>query len=333
MGAVLLRLLGRYLALALGVVLLNFLLPRLLPGDPLAFRSGSGTDQAVPLSAAAKEQLRAYYRLDQPMDRQLASYLGDLAGGDLGWSIARTAPVGDLIRDRLPWTLALVLSSLLISAVVGTAAGVLAGWAPGRVGDRLLVATAGALAAIPEFLVAIGLLLAFAVGLGWFPLFGGQTVFATFGDRGGGMARQTLDIGRHLALPAAALVVASTAPFLLLARDATAALRHEPWLVVARAKGMRERDIARRHALPNLAFPLVTFFGLRLGTVLGGALVVERVFGVPGLGLLGFQAIRARDYPVLQALFLLSGLGVLAANLVVDLISLRLETRRGGVGG
>ncbi len=143
------------------------------------------------------------------------------------------------------------------------------------------------------------------------------------------MARRALDVGRHLALPTAALVVAGTAPFLLLTRDATASLRREPWLVVARAKGMRERDIAWRHAVPNLAFPLVTFLGLRLGTVLGGALVIERVFGVPGLGLLSFQAIRARDYPVLQALFLLSGLGVLAANFVVDLVHLHLEARRG----
>ncbi|MBA3416156.1 MAG: ABC transporter permease, partial [Chloroflexia bacterium] len=296
MGALLLRLVGRYLLLALGVVLLNFLLPRLLPGDPLAFGAGEGTDRAVPFSAATREQLRAYYGLDQPLGRQFAAYLGDLARGDLGRSIARSAAVADLIRDRLPWTLGLVLVSLVVSALVGTTAGLLAGWAPGRLADRMLVSTASALAAIPEFLVAIALLLTFAVGLGWFPLFGGQTVFAA-NDGGGGTANRVFDILRHLALPAAALVIAGAAPFVLLTRDATAALRREPWLTVARAKGLRERDIARRHAVPNIAFPLVTFLGLRLGAVLGGALVVERVFGVPGLGLLGFQAIRARDYP------------------------------------
>ncbi len=239
----------------------------------------------------------------------------------------------DQILDRLPWTLALLLIAVVISTIVGTAAGVAAGWAPGGGRDRLLVSTAGALAAIPEFLVAIGLLLVFAVRLDWFPLFGGRTVLADYGGGVGGTARHALDILRHLALPATALVIAGTSAFLLLARDATAALRHEPWLTVARAKGLPERDVARRHALPNIAFPLLTLLGLRLGTVLGGALVVERVFGVPGLGLLGYEAIRARDYPLLQALFLLSGLGVLAANLLVELAYLRLEARRGLVRG
>lgn len=333
MLADLLRLLARYLLLAAGVVLLNFFIPRMLPGDPLNFGSGEGTDAAVPLSSGAKDQLRAYYRLDEPLRRQLVSYLGDLARGDLGRSISRPAPVRDLILDRLPWTLSLLLVALLISAIVGTTAGLIAGWRPGRRRDRLLVSTASALAAIPEFLIAIGLLLVFAVALCWFPLFGGRTVFADYDRDLTGTAREALDVVRHLALPAATLVLAGASPFVLVARDATAGLRHEPWLVVARAKGLHERDVARRHALPNVALPLLALFGLRLGAVLGGALVVERVFSVPGLGLLGYQAIRARDYPLLQALFLLSGLGVLAANLLVDVVSLRLEARRGFAGG
>ena len=328
----LVRLVGRYLLLAAGVVLLNFFIPRLLPGDPLSFRAGEGIDPALPLTGAAKVQLRSYYRLDQPLSGQLTSYLGDLAHGDFGRSISRQAPVGDLIADRLPWTLVLLLGSLLISAVVGTAAGVCAGWRPGR-RDRFLVSVASALAAIPEFLIAIGLLLAFSVGLGWFPLFGGRTVFASYEGDAAGTVRHALDVGRHLVLPTVTLVFAGAAPFLLLARDATTGLQREPWLTVARAKGVHERGVARHHALPNIALPLLTFFGLRLGSVLGGALVVERVFGVPGLGLLGFQAIRARDYPLLQALFLLSGLGVLAANLLVDIVSLRVESRRGLIRG
>lgn len=329
MLADLVRLLVRYLLLAAGAVLLNFLLPRLLPGDPLGFSSGEGTDPAVPLSRAARDQIRSYYRLDQPLDRQLASYLGGLGRGDLGWSIARPAPVRDLILDRLPWTLGLLLVSFGLSAVVGTTAGVAAGWRPGRPRDRLLVSVATALAALPEFLLAIGLVLIFAVGLRWFPLFGGETVFAGDGEGAAGFGRRALDIAWHLALPAATLAGAGGSAFVLLARDATVGLRHEPWMTVARAKGLREHQVARRHALPNIALPLLTLTGLRLGGVLGGALVVERVFGVPGLGLLGYEAVRARDYPVLQALFLVSSLGVLAANLLVDLLALRLASRRG----
>ena len=329
MGGDVLRLLVRYGLLAGGVVLLNFFIPRLLPGDPLAAAGGEGLDPVAPLSGAAREQLRAYYRLDEPLARQLFAYLGDLVRGDLGHSIARPASVGGLILDRLPWTLGLLLVALLIAAVGGTALGVLAGWRPGRFRDRLLVSVASVLAAIPEFLLAIALLLVFAVAFGWFPLFGGRTLFADFGGGTGGTVRRVLDVAWHLSLPATTLAATGAAAFLLLARDATAGLRHAPWLVVARAKGLPEGWIVRRHALPNVAHPLLTFLGLRLGAVLGGALVVERVYGVPGLGLLGFQAVRARDYPLLQALFLVSGLGVLAANLAVEIALLALERRRG----
>ena len=325
----LVRLLARYLTLALAVVLLNFFIPRALPGDPLSFGAGDGTDTAVPLPAAARERLRGYYHLDEPLGRQLTLYLGDLRRGDLGRSIARSGSVGGLIADRLPWTLGLLLVSLLVSAAAGTAAGVIAGWVPGRSRDRVLTSLAGGLAAIPEFLIAIGLLATFSARLGWFPLFGGQTVFADRDEGAGGMLRRALDITWHLTLPATALALAGAAAFLLLTREAIAGVRWAPWLTTARAKGLRERDVAMRHALPNVAIPLLTFFGLRLGSVLGGALVIERVFGVPGLGLLGYEAIRARDYPLLQALFLLSSLGVLAVNLLVDVVSLHLVSRRG----
>jgi peptide/nickel transport system permease protein len=329
MVAELCRLLFRYAVLGVAVVLLNFLIPRLLPGDPLSFGSADGTGPAVPLSGAAKASLQAYYHLDEPWTRQLVAYLGDLARGDLGESIARPAPVRDLILVRLPWTIGLLSVSLLASMVVGTALGMLAGHAPGRRLDRLVVSAAGALAAIPEFLVAIGFLLVFAVGLRWFPLFGGQSVFAGGSDGAFGGISQIADIAAHLTLPAATLIVAGVSAFALLARDTAAGFDHAPWLVVARAKGLPVHRVAVRHLLPNMVMPLLAFSGVRFGTLLGGALVAERVFGVPGLGLLAYQALRARDYPLLQALFLLSSLGMLAANLAVDLISLRLLARRG----
>ncbi len=328
----LLPLLGRYALLAAGLVVLNFLLPRLLPGDPLAFSSSSGTDPAVPLPSAAKTQIRAYYRLDEPVSHQFAGYLADLARGDLGWSIARPAPVRTLIANHLPWTVGLLLTALLISAFCGTAAGIVAGWRPGTTRDRVIVAIASVTAAMPEFLVAIGLLLAFAVGFGWFPLYGGHTPFAPSHGTVS-FAKHVLDIAWHLTLPAISLSLAGSPAFIILSRDAIAAIQHQGWLVTARAKGLPEWQIARRHALPNVMMPLLTFLGLRLGTLFGGALVIERVFGVPGLGGLGFEAIRARDYPVLQALFFLSGLGVLAANLAIEITSAWLLTRWGHVNG
>ncbi len=323
-----LRLLGRYLVLGLGVVLINFFLPRMLPGDPLDFSSGDGLDAAVPLTASARGELEAYYHLDDPTLTQLRSYVGELVTGDLGFSISRSMPVRDLIVDRLPWTLSLLLVSLLLSAAIGTAIGMVAGWLPGAHRDRLLTSASGILAAVPEFLIAIGLLLGAAVGLGWFPLFGGESVFAETGRGASGFTRRALDIAWHLTLPAATLVLTGISAFALMTRDMTAGLQHEPWLIAARAKGLDERQIAIRHALPNLAPPLVTFFGLRLSGVLSGALVVERVYGIPGLGLLGFQAIGARDYPVLQALFLLSSLGVLLVAFLVEVSYLRIAPAR-----
>lgn len=313
------RLLGRYVLLAAAVVLLNFALPRLLPGDPLDLDAPDGTNPAsATLTADARARLRATYRLDQPAPGQIAGYLGDLARGDLGWSISKVVPVRDAIADRLPWTLGLVLTSVVVAAAAGTSLGLLAAWRGGGT-DRLVVTGATTLAAVPEFLLAMGLLLLFGYGAGWFPLSGGRARFAP--EPGGLLAAvaPVADVAWHLALPVLTLAFASTAGFVLLARGAMRTVLREPYLATARAKGLSETDVALRHALPNALAPVLTFFGVRVGQVLGGAIVVERVFGLPGLGLLAFEAVRARDYPVLQAVFLLGSLGVLLASLVVEL--------------
>jgi peptide/nickel transport system permease protein len=315
----------RYLLLGAAVVVLNFLLPRLLPGDPLAPPVEGGLGGALPaLTSQQQAQLRATYHLDQPLAGQFVTYVADLARGDLGWSISRAAPVSQLIGDRIPWTLALVLTAVLIAATTGATLGLIAAWRGGH-WDQAVVGTCTAVAALPEFLVAMLLLLALSIGLGWFPLQGGETLFqppeqawpATLADR-----------IAHLALPAASLVIANLAAFVLLSRGAIRGVLAEPYLATARAKGLGEWRVALRHATPNALLPVLTLFGMRLGQVLGGAIVVERVFAVPGLGLFAFQAIQARDYPVLQAIFLVSSLSVLLANFLLELAYKRLEPRR-----
>lgn len=313
-----LRLLARYGLLALAVLLLNFLLPRMLPGDPLDFSADAGGFATSTLSADARARLRATYHLDQPLPEQLRAYLSDLAHADLGWSISRSAPVAELIASRLPWTLGLVATAVLLAGLGGSGLGLLAAWRGGRAG-WLVVGAASVLAALPEFLLAMALLLALAVGLRWFPLQGGES---PFGDT------SALDVAWHLTLPALTLVLATSGAFVLLARGAVLSVREEPYLTVARARGLGELQVLLRHALPNAILPVLTLFGVRLGQVLGGAIVVERVFAVPGLGLLSVEAIRARDYPVLQAVFLLASLGVLTANLLLELAYTRLEPRR-----
>ena len=312
-----LRLLARYILLALVVLLLNFCLPRLLPGDPLDFAENSGFATST-LTADARAHLRATYHLDQSLGSQFGAYLADLAHADLGWSISRSAPVAELIGARLPWTLALVATAVLLACVGGGGLGLLAAWRGGRA-DWLVVGAASVLAALPEFLLAMLLLLALAVGLRWFPLQGGQSPFGS---------ASLVDVAWHLSLPALTLVLATSGAFVLLARGAVLSVLDEPYLTAARARGVGEFRVALSHALPNAVLPVLTLFGVRLGQVLGGAIVVERVFAVPGLGLLSVEAIGARDYPVLQAVFLLASLGVLSANLVLDLACRRLEPRR-----
>src|SRR5579884_160018 len=323
------RLTLRYALLAAAIVVLNFTLPRLLPGDPLDADAPQGLNAAAStLTAEARAQLRAYYHLDRPLAGQFLLYLEDLARGDLGWSISKSAPVSQLIGELLPWTLALLLTSLLVAGSGGALLGLLGAWRGGRV-DQAVVTLASSLAAIPEFLMAMALLLTLSVGLGWFPLQGGRTVFAPTAEGPFGVLRALADVTWHLALPALTLVLATTTAFVLLARGAVRAVLAEPYLTTARAKGLPERWVALRHAAPNALLPVLTLFGVRVGQVLGGAIVVERVFSVPGLGLFTFEAIRARDYPVLQAVFLLGSLGVLLANLALEIIYRRLEPRHG----
>jgi len=323
------RLLTRYALLAAAVLLLNFALPRLLPGDPLDAESGEGMNAAVPtLTAEARAQLRATYGLDRPLADQFVAYVRDLARGDLGWSISEAAPVSRLIAERLPWTLGLMLTSLLVAGGGGVLLGLLGAWRGGRL-DRIVVGVSSALAAIPEFLVAMALLVALAVGGGWFPLHGGRTAFAPRPTGPLGLLDALADITWHLALPTLTLTLASLAAFVLLSRGAAGAVLAAPYLTTARAKGLPEGRVALGHAFPNALLPVLTLLGLRVGQVLGGAIVVERVFSVPGLGRLAFEAVRARDYPVLQAIFLLGSLGVLLVNLLLDLACRRLEPRYG----
>jgi peptide/nickel transport system permease protein len=318
-------LLVRYVLLAAAVLVLNFMLPRLLPGDPLAATAEGGLGDAVPaLTIQQQAQLRATYHLDQPLAGQFAAYLADLLHGDLGWSISRAAPVSQLIGERIPWTLSLVLTAVVVAATAGGALGLVAAWRGGR-WDQLVVGVSTAVAALPEFLVAMLLLLALAIGLRWFPLQGGETLFA---PQGQAWQAALADRIVHLALPAASLMVANLAAFVLLSRGTIRGVLAEPYLATARAKGLGEWGVALRHATPNALLPVLTLFGMRLGQVLGGAIVVERVFAIPGLGLFAFQAIQARDYPVLQAIFLVSGLAVLLANFLVELAYRRLEPRR-----
>lgn len=318
---------ARPLLLLAVLLVANFALPRLLPGDPVAApQAGGGQDAPVALTPEARAQLLAYYGLDRPLPAQFGHFLLATARGDLGFSIAFNQPVAALVARRLGWTLFLAGGALGLAATLGGLLGLLAAWRAGRRGTggwSLALLLPGAL---PEFVIGLALVVVFTV---WWPVLPGRGALSPFRDCGGtALAACAGDALRHAALPGLTLTLAHLPAFFLLMRAAALQELGQGYATVARAKGLREGRVALGHVLRNALPPVLALVGVRVGLLLGGAVVVETVFAYPGLGLLTFQAIAARDYPLLQALFLLSGLTVLTANLGADLLLRLVDPRR-----
>jgi len=321
----------RFVVLTALLLVVNFLLPRALPGDPLAaLARGGGEDVPIALTPEARAQLAAYYGLDLPLSQQFLRYLEGLARGDLGFSIHFQQPVGDLVARRLPWSALLGLTALALAAFAGALLGVRAAWWHGRREERALTGALVFFGALPEFVVGLVLLVLLAV---WWPLLPARGALSPFASCDGlaGVVRCAGDAASHLMLPLATLGLAHLPGFYLVMRAATLAELAQGYVVTARAKGLRERHVAL-HAARNALLPFVALFGARLGFVIGGVVVVESVFAYPGVGQLAFEAVLARDYPVLQAVFLLSGAAVLVANAVADAALARLDPRLRGAG-
>jgi peptide/nickel transport system permease protein len=314
------RRLARYAGLVVLVAGLNFALPRVLPGSPL---TAGGPGDTVLLPAAARRALAETYRLDAPLTLQVRDYVGRLVRGDLGWSMVSHRPVARMIGERLPWTLGLVGGAVLAAAALG---GLLGWWAAGgrRRPARLAMATTVAAGAVPEFLVAMAAIALVATRLRWFPPGGGVDALA---QATGGL-RLLGDLLWHAALPGLVLVVALTPAFALLFRNALVPVLGQPFLLAARAKGLAPRRVAW-HALRNALPPVVTLLGLRLAAAVAGAAVVERLFAYPGIGLLLYEAVAARDYPVLQGVVFTSSLAILTMTLALDLLAGWIDPRAG----
>lgn len=313
---------GFYLVTVLFIVTVNFCLPRALPGDPVAaVLSRAGSEVAV--DDATRRELVSYYGLDRPLVAQYGSYLRSLAQGDLGTSITYRAPVRDLLAERLPWTLLLVVSSMAVGAGVALVAGVHAGWRRGRSSDRGLVAAFTVVGHFPSFFLASMAVFVFAAKLGWFPVSGGRTPFA----ESSGFTSQVLDIAHHLVLPAAVLALVSASGLFLVMRGGMVSELGADHLVLGRAKGLPERRLKYGYAARNALLPVVTAAGLQFTMGLAGAILVESVFAYPGTGRLAFEAVADRDYPTIQGFFVVVTLTVVTVNLLVDLLYRRLDPR------
>ncbi|MEE3664628.1 ABC transporter permease [Brenneria sp. g21c3] len=293
-----------------GIATLNFFLLKALPGDlvdVIASESGSATPEYI-------QQLRELYGLDRPTAAQLVAYLSQLAQGDLGFSFRFGEPVLDLIVDRLPATLLLVGSALLLSVAGGVLLGVASARRPHGVADSAISMLSTIGYSAPMFWVALMLIVLFAVKLEWLPASGWQDINAAHVG-----AARLWDIAAHLVLPVLTLTIYYMAVYARLARASMIETLSEDFIRTARAKGAREGRVIVAHALRHALIPVITMLGLQSSALLGGSIVVETVFAWPGLGQLSFEAIRNRDIPILLGVLLFSSVLVVVSNLLVDM--------------
>jgi peptide/nickel transport system permease protein len=316
--------LGLY-ALTLWVVLtINFFLPRAMPGDPLLALLDAESGSFA-LDADLREELASYYGLDRPLSKQYLAYLGNLARGELGRSIAFGVPVAELLVSYLPWTLLLMSTAILLANVISLLLGTHSAWVRNSVADRSLLGIFLFLNTLPVFLFGALLLMVFAVRLDWLPMAGGRTPFATFDSRW----QELGDRLRHLALPLATLTMGMAGRNFLIARNSTIGVLGQDFMLVVRGKGLPPRIQKYRHAMRNAMMPVVTRFSMQMGAAVTGAVLVETLFAYPGMGRLMFNAVGSRDYPVLEGCFLVAGLVTLLANLAADLSYAWLDPRTG----
>lgn len=313
-----LRTVGQYGAVLFAAIVLNFALPRLAPGDAIDYILPD--EVAGALTPEQRVEILDRFGLDDPMPEQFGHYLAGIARGDLLVSVRFGRPVTSLLAERVGWTLLLVGGSLLLSTVIGAALGFRSAWRRGTSADTVTLGGVMFLDALPPFFVGTLLLLAFSVGLDWFPSYG-----AVSGESANGLALVG-QVLQRATLPIATLTIAGLGPMYLVARSALVGELQEDYVLMAEAKGLTDREV-RRHAARNALLPVSTVALVGLGTLVGGAAVVETVFSYPGLGRLIYESVLARDYPVLQGAFLLLIITVVVANLINDLAYPLLDPR------
>jgi peptide/nickel transport system permease protein len=313
--------LGRQLLTIVPTVLLsiviNFALLHAAPGDPA--RIYAGMDNATEAQIAA---MRRDLGLDDPLPVQFASYVKEIAQGNLGRSLAFRQPVFDLIMDRMPATLLLTLTSAVIAFVGGTLLGAVAARKQDSGTDVWLSLLNYLFFSVPAFWLGLLLILVFASKLDWFPTSGMRDVRA---DHAG--LRDWLDVAHHMVLPSLTLILVQLPIFFRITRSSVAQQQREDYVTTFRATGLPEARIFRRYALRNAILPTVTVFGLNLGYVVTGAALVEIIFAWPGIGRLALDAVFRRDYPLLLGIYLMLAVSISLAILVTDVVYALLDPR------
>lgn len=301
-----LELLGKRLVqsvfILFGVAAITFVLLYALPADPARMLAGrSATTQTV-------ENIRKELGLDQPLPVQFAQYVGGLVQGDLGRSYAQKTEVTTLIAARLPATLTLMAAGIFLEVLLGVVLGSIAALNRGGLLDRTVMMSAFVGVSAPQFVVALLLLYVFAATLGWFPMSGYGTA-------------------AHVVLPAATLGMLGAGWYARMVRSAMIDVLNQDYIRTARAKGLSGARVILRHVLPNAILPIIAMIGIDIGQFMGGVVVVEAVYGWPGIGQLAWQAIQQVDIPIIMGVTLTSALAIITGNLIADLIAPVIDPR------
>jgi peptide/nickel transport system permease protein len=301
------RFLGRRLAYSLivllGVLVVVFALVHLVPGDPVRIALGTR------YTPEAYDALRSASGLDRPMIQQFFGYVGSALTGDLGVSFRNGDPVATILVDRLPATASLAVAGIVIALLIALPAGIWSALHEGRISDGIVRVTSQLGVSVPDFWMGILLIALFSTTLGWLPTSGYRPLL---GDPGGWL--------QHLVLPGLTVGLVAAAILTRYIRSAVLEVAAMGYVRTARSKGLSPRVVTFRHTVRNALVPILTITGIQLATILGGVIVVEVVFAWPGLGRLVYNAVAARDYPVIQGAVLLIAVLFLLINLIVDLL-------------
>lgn len=317
--------LSRYIIAIFIILSINFFVPRMMPGDPVINLLGEDARNANHFDKKLVEQLHAYYGLDKPLQDQFVSYLLSIKDLNFGYSIHKKLGVTDLIKENLYWTLLLLLPSTILGALIALILGSIAGFDRGGLIDRMLAVIFLLLFTCPSFLLAIMALTIFSYRLGWFPLSG----FSSGPSSG---IDPLLDILWHLALPVAVLSAVEAAYVFFIVRNSIVQVLGEYFIFVARAKGLTEKAIIFNHVLRNVMPQFISVIALDLGFIVSGAIIIEIAFSLNGMGTLIYDAMMARDYPVIQGAFVVMTAFVLACNFIADLLYGKADPRIGDAG-
>lgn len=301
------------------VLMLNFFLPRLLPGNPIAYLTGFSEEDMTPTQVS-------YYRqalhLDKPVFVQFGYYLKSLLDGTLGYSYKRETAVSVLISQRLGYTLQITLPAVVISTVIGLLWGLSCGYKKGSVSDKLSTTVQIVVNTMPTFLTALVLMILFCFQNKWFPYAGLNSAGAVKGT-----AAYFWDRMHHLILPILTLVIASTPSRYLLMRNTVSQVTDEKYILYAKERGLSDRKIKFGYILKNIAQPFITMVGMSVSTCIGGSIVIENIFSIGGMGSLLSEAVYSLDYPMMQGILFVTTAIMTFSIIITDIICILIDPK------